>query len=482
MSSIENLYDSLYDSSYDSAVKQLDSIPQFMNSTGIDRGRKLLEALGHPEKNFKIIHVAGTNGKGSVCAYIERILRENGYSTGLFTSPHLVDVRERICVNGQKVSKEDFLSGYEKVEAAVEENQLEMAYFDYFLGIAAEIFAAEKIDFCILETGLGGRLDATNAVEEKALAVITTISLEHTKILGDTVEKIAAEKAGIIMKGTPLVYSGKNTGAAKVIRRIAENADKPAAENKPEAESKPTAKSKPAIKNKPAAVAFDGVCIEEVLPADCTIIKNTGKSIDFLIHNGYYKNDCFTITTGAIYQVHNCAIALTAVGVLESLGIVRMAKDSVKRAVKDTHWQGRMEEIHKDVYVDGAHNPEAIEAFIESAAVIGRNRKCCLFFSVVNDKNYEEMICRLCGSGIFDAYVVSGIEGSRGLAAERIFEIFEKYTKNPVIVCENAADGFEKALDISRKNNGLCFCTGSLYLVGELKGILSSRAAGQEDI
>lgn len=464
MNNIEN--------SYDSAVRQLDGIPQFMDSTGVDRGRKLLSALGHPEKNFKIIHVAGTNGKGSVCAYIERILRENGYRTGLFTSPHLVDVRERICVNGQMTSKEEFLFGYEKVKAAAEENQLELAYFDYFLGIAAKIFAAEKIDFCILETGLGGRLDATNAVEEKALSVITTISLEHTKILGDTVEKIAAEKAGIIMPGVPLVYSGKNTSAAKTIRQIAEDVGKPAGKGKSADES--------AVKE--TAGTFDDAYIAEVLPTDCTIIKNTGKSIDFLIHNGYYKNDCFTITTGAVYQVHNCALALASVGMLERLGIVRMSKDSVKRAVKDTRWQGRMEEIHKDVYVDGAHNPEGIEAFIESAAVIGRDRKCCLFFSVVNDKNYEEMICRLCGSRIFDAYVVTSIEGSRSLAGERIFEIFEKYTKNPVTVCGNAADGFEKALDISRKNNGLCFCTGSLYLVGELKGILSSRAAGQEDI
>lgn len=424
----------------------LDSIPQFMSSTGVERGRKLLKALGHPEKNFKIIHVAGTNGKGSVCAYIERILKNNGYRTGLFTSPHLVDIRERICVNGQMISKEEFVSGFEKVNAVAGENHLELAYFDYFLGIAVSAFEAKKIDFCILETGLGGRLDATNAVENKALCVITTISLDHTKILGNTVEQIAAEKAGIIMPGVPVVYSGKNRAAAAVIRQAAEKCQKEVLQNNP--------------------------YIVEVSPSDCSIIKNTGKSIDFSIHNEYYKNDCFTITTKAIYQVNNCAEALTAVRVLEKLGIVRLFEDKVKKAVKETYWQGRMEEIRKDVYVDGAHNPEGIEAFIQSAAVICRGRKCCLFFSVVNDKNYDEMICRLCGSGIFDAYVTTGIEGSRRLAGQRIFEIFEKYTQNPVVVCENVKEGFETALDISIKNEGMCFCTGSLYLVGELKDIL----------
>lgn len=462
MNDIENAYasacESAYERAYDNAVKYLDSIPQFMSSMGVERGRKLLDVLGHPEKNFKIIHVAGTNGKGSVCAYIERILRENGYRTGLFTSPHLIDVRERICVNGQMISKKKFLSGYEQVNTVAKDKQLELAYFDYFLGIAVEIFAEENIDFCILETGLGGRFDATNAVEDKALSVITTISLEHTKILGDTVEKIAAEKAGIIMPGVPLVYSGKNKAAAKVIEQAAKNAAM-----QYEAECKAAGRQD------------NGAYIAEVLPTDYAIIKNSGKSIDFSIHNGYYKNDCFTITTGAVYQVHNCAVALTAVGVLERLGILRLSKDKIKEAVKDTYWQGRMEEIQEGVYVDGAHNPEGIEAFVESAAVIGRDRKCCLFFSVVNDKNYEEMICRLCGSKIFDAYVITSIEGSRSLAGERIFEMFEKYTKNPVVVCENVANGFETALDISRKNNGLCFCTGSLYLVGELKGILASR-------
>lgn len=423
-----------------------DSIPQFMSSTGVERGRKLLNRLGHPEKNFKIIHVAGTNGKGSVCAYIERILRTNGYKTGLFTSPHLMDIRERICVNGQMISKEEFVSGFGKVNAVAGENQLELAYFDYLFGIAVEAFAAKKVDFCILETGLGGRLDATNAVENKALCVITTISLEHTKILGDTVAKIAAEKAGIIMPGVPVVYSGKNKAAAAVIRQIAEEHQKEGMKN--------------------------NVYIVEVSPSDCSIIKNTVKSIDFSIHNEYYKGDCFTITTGAIYQTDNCTEALTAVRVLEKLGIVRLFEDKVKEAVKEAYWQGRMEEIQQNVYVDGAHNQEGIEAFIQSAAVIGGGRKCCLFFSVVNDKNYEEMICRLCSSKIFDAYVITTIEGGRKLAGQRIFETFEKYTQNPVIVCENVKEGFETALDISIKNDGMCFCTGSLYLVGKLKDIL----------
>lgn len=463
------------ENTYNDIVAYLDGIPQFMSSTGVERGRKLLEALGRPERNFKIIHVAGTNGKGSTCAYIERILRENGYRTGLFTSPHLIDVRERICVNGELISKEEFISGFERVSAAAKKNQLEPAYFDYFLGIAFEVFAAKKIDFCILETGLGGRLDATNAVENKALSVITAISLEHTKILGDTIEQIAAEKAGIIMPGVPVVYSGKNKVAAAVIRQAAEKCKRIYDAKDRDAAGKSVGSSA-AMRDKDELQKR--AYITEVSPSDCSIIKNTGKSIDFSINNEYYKNDCFTITTGAIYQVHNCAAALTAVRVLERLGMVRLKEDKIKKAVSCVCMPGRMEELQQDLYADGAHNPEGIEAFIESAAVIGKGRKCCLFFSVVNDKNYEEMICRLCGSNIFDEYVITSIEGSRKLEGQRIFEMFEKYTKKSVIVCGNVKEGLETALDISGKSEGMCFCTGSLYLVGKLRDILLEGISG----
>ena len=203
---------------YNEIVNSLDSISQFASSTGLERGRQLLHDMNNPEKSLKIIHVAGTNGKGSVCAYIAGILQHNGYKTGLFTSPHLDDITERIRINGIMISQEDFEEAYWYVE---EHRTQELAYFDYLFGMAMYYYSKHDVDYVVMETGLGGKLDATNAVDNPVVSVITTISLEHTAILGDTIEKIANEKAGIIKPGIPVVCSGIVKEAADVIRKRA---------------------------------------------------------------------------------------------------------------------------------------------------------------------------------------------------------------------------------------------------------------------
>lgn len=428
------------------AAEKLDNIPQFMGQSGIMRAQKMLTALGHPERRFKIIHVAGTNGKGSVCAYLEQILRENGYRTGLFVSPHLTDIRERICIDGAMIGKEQFVQQYERVRCAddaIRTTGTGLAYFDYFLGIGLCAFAEAEIDFMIMETGLGGRLDATNAVEAPVLCVITSISLEHTAVLGDTVAKIASEKAGIIKKNVPVVYLSENAEAGAVIKKAAQDAGAPAV---------------PVSRNM------------------YEIHKNTGKRIDFWLHNGYYKNDCFSIATGAVYQAQNCALALTAAAVLHQGGAARLEPAAVSAAVYKTYWPGRMEEITAHVYVDGAHNPEGIECLIETAAAVSNGRKCSLLFSVVNDKNYEEMIRRICGCGMFDRYVVTQIEGKRQLADTCIQDIFKRYTKCPVDTFDSVREAYFYALE-KRQQEQLLFCTGSLYLIGELKAITAGTEA-----
>ena len=199
----------IIDKEYERAIQYINAIPQFMKNTGVDRGRVLLKLLKNPQNKLKIIHVAGTNGKGSVCAYMEAVLRANGYSTGLFTSPHLFDERERIRICGEWIDKKAFVRCFKKVKAADEMmGGNALAYFDYFFGIAMLIYSELQLDYCVIETGLGGRLDITNAVEKPVLSIITTISLEHTKILGDSVTAIAKEKAGIIKKDVPVVVMG----------------------------------------------------------------------------------------------------------------------------------------------------------------------------------------------------------------------------------------------------------------------------------
>lgn len=431
---------------YRQIVDRLESVPQFTAGTGIERARRLLELLGHPEKQFRVIHVAGTNGKGSVCAYLERILRENGYRTGLFVSPHLNDVRERICVNGEKIGRKQLIQAYRRLDAAarkLQESDIQLSYFEYFLGIGLCAFAAAGIDYLVMETGLGGRLDATNAVETPVLCVITAISLEHTALLGDTVAQIAAEKAGIIKKQVPVVYLSENTEAAPVIQKTASAAGAP------------------------------GI---PVCSRMYRIHKNTGKRIDFSLRNGYYKNDCFSVTTGALYQVQNCALALTAAAVLATSGAAALNEAAVRSAVRKTFWPGRMEEVQPHVYVDGAHNPEAIDCLIRTAAAVSGGRSCSLLFSVVRDKNYEEMIQKLCACGVFDRYVVTQIVGERQLSDENIMTVFRKYTGCPVDCFDNVREAYLYALE-NRPVSGYLFCTGSLYLVGDIKALTAEIKA-----
>lgn len=264
--------------SYEKTIEYINSLSQFVAGTGCERAEKLLERLGNPQDKLKVIHVAGSNGKGSVCAYLAGILQENGYKTGLFTSPHLIDERERIRINGMMITKEEFAEAYARVKAVEDElGKGSLAYFDYFLGIAFIVFLKQNVDICVIETGLGGRLDATNAVKNPVLDIIATISLEHTAILGDTIEKIAEEKSGIIKNNVPVVFIKDKKSVTDIIEKNAED-------NNCEAYG--------------------------VTQKDFQIIKNYGYCIDFSLNNMYYKNDCFTITTGAVYQVQNCSLHL----------------------------------------------------------------------------------------------------------------------------------------------------------------------------
>lgn len=428
---------------YNEAVSYIDAAGQFLPGTGVSRAEKMLELLGHPESRLKIIHVAGSNGKGSVCAYLERILRENGYTTGMFISPHLEDERERIQVNGEPVCMEDFVRAFSEIRAVQDRlGKDSLAYFDFYFGMALLIFLRREVDFCIIETGLGGRLDATNAVRNPLLTVIATISLEHTAVLGDTIEKIAGEKAGIIKPGVPVVFLKRDDESFGVISRVAENN---------------------------GSEAF-GVSQE-----DYAVIKNCGKRIDFSLSNGYYKNDCFSINTGAVYQVQNCALALTAAAVMEKHGYIRLSEEPVHAAVSAVCWQGRMEEILPFVYVDGAHNPEGIDALIKSVPSIAGNRRRILMFSAVNDKDYDKMIKRLCECGEFDEFVVTQIEGRRKLCDTQIYKVFDKYTGQPVTDYKDVCKAFDGACELRRKSGGVLFCTGSLYMVGEIKKYAENR-------
>ena len=211
---------------YEEMLQEILEIPKFTTKNPLTHTKEFLKRLGNPQEQFKVIHVAGSNGKGSVCAWIAGVLGKSGKHTGLFVSPHLVDIEERFVTDGKPCAREEFMQAAQTVHEIAEQMQGEgiphPTFFEYIFAVGMVIFRNKGVEYAVLETGLGGRLDATNVITHPLLTVITSISLEHTEILGDTIEKIAGEKAGIIKPGVPVVYDASKDEAAKVIEERAE--------------------------------------------------------------------------------------------------------------------------------------------------------------------------------------------------------------------------------------------------------------------
>lgn len=426
---------------YREAVEYLYGLRRFGKETGAQRAEKALSQLGHPERSFNIIHVAGTNGKGSVCAYITNILMELGYSVGMFTSPHLVCVNERIRLNGEIIPDEDFLVLFRRVYDVSESLKRQgldgLAFFDFVFVMAVCYFAEKKPDYVVMETGLGGRTDATAALSSKLIAVITSISYDHTEILGETIEEIAAEKAGIISDGKPVVYWYSDDKSAQIIENTAAK------------------------------------CNSMTYPVDeksFQIHKMERKQIDFSLNNRYYKNSMFSIYNTAIYQTANAAIALEAIALLGH--DKNWNRERIVTAVGKTHWEGRMEEIEHNIYMDGAHNPDGIRRFLETAQWMKEGRKMYLLFGVVCEKDYSDMIEALCTSGCFDGFVVTGIPNNhRALELDVMRKEFEKYADKPVYALNSVSEAYDLAKSFLGEED-LLMCTGSLYLVGAVKELI----------
>lgn len=425
---------------YEEAVAYIEETPKFTTKNKLSHTKECLERLGNPEKKFKVIHVAGTNGKGSTCAFLTSIFREAGYSCGLFTSPHLVVINERFQINEKNIDNQAFMSAFEKVKALadelVAEGSYHPTYFEMLFLMGMVIFAEAGVDYVMLETGLGGRLDATTAVEEPAACVITSISFDHMQYLGNTIAEIAGEKAGIIVPGVPVIYDGNNPEAAKVIRKQAEALGSP---------------------------------YYEVKKENTEILRNTSAGIDFCMENEYYGNTAFSIPFIAGYQVMNAALALKTAEVLKDM--VNLPKDSVLRGLRETRWQGRMETVLPGVIVDGAHNEDGVEKFVETAEHFQKDYPLTLLFSAVDDKDYTDMIRTVAGRIQFQHVIVTQVGGYRKVPAEQLADIFRKEGCLCAESCEDVEFSFRRALEY-RGKDGMLFCVGSLYLVGEIKAII----------
>ncbi len=387
----------------------------------LEQVRDFLVELGDPEKGFSIIHVAGTNGKGSVCADLTAILKEAGYKVGTFISPHLSDIRERFLINGELADRMLFEDCFRQVLAAAERMKergyFHPTFFEFVFLIAMVMFAREKVDYVILETGLGGRLDTTNVIRRPKACVITSISLDHTQYLGETIPEIAAEKAGIIKPGVPVIYDDGDPAASKVICRQARIAGAPAWPVGQEDEAEEDQK-----------------------------------------------------LFAAPYQARNAALARKVFKVLEIPGI----DENVCRAgIRKVSWPGRMEKAAPDVWLDGAHNPGGIRAFIQAVKEQTKKefRQIHLLFAAVEDKDYREMIQMLCNQLPITRVTVVHLKDERGAAQELLADQFRQAGCMQVKAYKTAAKALEAALS-HRKEGDRLYVVGSLYLIGEIRELM----------
>lgn len=417
---------------YHEAEQYLFKIPKFKKKSTLEDTKAFYEKLGSPAKDCKVIHVAGTNGKGSVCSYLMSVLTQAGYRVGSFTSPHLVTTRERIRIGQELISEEDFVDCFQSVKECVEASMSNHpSYFEYLYFMAMLYFEKERPDFILLETGLGGRKDATNSYPNPVLSVITKIGIDHTEYLGTTLEEIAGEKAGIVKKGTELVYFADND----IVSLVMEN----------------MAKSK---KTK----AF------QVKKTDLILQKVHEKGIDFSYDTRYYGNSAFHLSTQALYQCENAAIAIESIAVLQEKHVAKVSPEELKKGLSLAKWEGRMEEIAPGIYLDGAHNEDGIQAFLETVRACSCSGKRILLFSVVADKEYEKMAGMLRESGLFDVIVLTSLQNSRAVSVGEIASLFGTNKK----VFGQAYEAYEFCLKEKGKDDQV-FVAGSLYLVGQIK-------------
>ena len=453
---------------YRDVEKYILDIPKFTKKNQFDVTSSFYEFLGRPGEEQKIIHVAGTNGKGSVCAYLAGILETHGFNCGMFTSPHLITMRERIKLNSQEITEEEFTLFFEKLQKRCQEfreyreeyKNYHPTFFEYLFFMAMLWYEEKKPDYIILETGLGGRLDTTNVVQRKELCIITHIAFDHMEYLGETLRAIAGEKAGIIAENTPLVYLESGKEADEVIQ------------------------------NRARSLGADDICIPY---STLEAIKSHENFIDFSFPFQYYGNILVRANTYGVYQGLNISLALRGAEIL--LGS-RLQPDQTLQAVQRVSWPCRMEEVLPGVIVDGAHNPDGVDLFLKSVKKI-KGRKI-LLFSVVRDKNQEEMIRKITDSDLFEHIIVTAAGGSRAGDAEEMktrFLDFQKEREQKIYqniknqdikyleaqktitkkcaAAITAINDVTEAFSYSRKIQGerILFVCGSLYLAGAVKAL-----------
>lgn len=394
---------------YQKILEYLYSLESPAIKLGLGRVQQLLDKAGNPEKKIKCIHVAGTNGKGSVCAMLNSILVESGCKVGMYTSPHLKKFNERISVNNKTISDKEIVEHFLKIKPLI----TGQSFFEITTAMAFLHFDDKNVDFAVLEAGLGGRLDATNVVNP-LVSVITNIGLEHTELLGGTIEKIAFEKAGIIKENVPVV-TGANGRALEIIKKIAKDRNAP------------------------------------LFPA------KKYPSIEFK----YLSGD---------FQQQNKDIALTTISTLKKFSSIKINKNQIINGLEKTKWPARMQFISRNVLVDCAHNQDGFKILANELTSMAKNKKIKNIIFVIgiqNDKNIPSMLKII--NPLASAIIFTRSDNPKAAEPGYLLNIFNAINKNQKIktkIINNPKKALKYAKKIAGKND-LVVVAGSIYMVGE---------------
>lgn len=420
---------------YAEAVRYLESLHRFGIHLGLERMEAILEKLGNPQDSLKVIHVGGSNGKGSVVAILSSILKEANYTVGIYTSPHLVDYTERFQINFDPITPEEFVAQVNKVRPIIEEvgksSVGELTEFEVLTAMAFNYFKEKNVNYLVLEVGLGGRLDATNVVKAPLATIISNIELEHTAQLGETIEAIAGEKAGIIKPGVPVITAASGP-ALEVIQQVAKERN---------------------------ALVFP-------FSAERFKLKNSTLEGLVMIDKTYRELHLGLIGT---HQFQNAAIVIKTCEVLMNKGVT-LFKDYYRRGFKKAFWPGRFEIVRQEpmVILDGAHNPAAAKALAASTSHLLKEKPVTLVLGVLEDKDYEAMVREL--APLATRVVVTAPEIARALSPQALADVVRKNGKEAIIK-PSVAEAVEEALRITPPDEAVLI-TGSLYTVGNARKVL----------
>lgn len=424
---------------YEEAMKYITEVGNFGANYGLERTYKLLEHLGNPERDLKLIHIAGTNGKGSTTSMITEILMGEGYKVGMYTSPFIEEFEERIQINRNNIPKESLAILMDEIKVAVDK-VIEAGYnhpteFEIITVLMLLYFKKENIDFGVIEVGLGGTLDSTNVIKP-IIQVITSISFDHTNLLGNTLEKIAREKAGIIKKGIPTVIYPQQEEVLKVIKNKCFEMD-----------------SELYIANN------ENLKFENIV--------NLDKPYQLLKYNN--EIDILLPLLGE-HQIINLSVAMQAIEVLNNKNIIDISIANIVKSIKNVSWKGRLEVLSNNPYVviDGAHNIQGIKTLSRNIKKYFKYENLYLILGILADKDVEEMI-KIITPMAKKVYSVTP-NSIRGELAESLKDEVSKFNKN----CK-AFDKYEEAYlealnDASEKD--LILASGSLYMIGDMRKII----------